>query len=233
MIPTIGYKFLRQGNRVPRSPATPLPASRLYDEWDQRVFFEVIREVETDEPGEEREGDLKIVTSLFHDVMDLRLHKLLLRGHHIKILMMDPENRSLIQARYSRHRKDFGRSPAERALRNLTRQIVQLTTQLPQAARDERPECTGTIEVRLSNIMPCGFLVLTRRRALLGAMLAHRSYIEGGPMTEISRDNSTLWELLNGDWQARWEDAKRVASNHTSEKAKQRSWRGARAGRSA
>jgi DNA-binding winged helix-turn-helix (wHTH) protein len=213
-----GYKFLCEPKMIPRpsdgasqGSEAFTSASRLYSEWDQRLFFDLLDEVESAGPRDgEDQGDLRILSSLFHDVMDLQLHKLLLKDRHIKIVVMNPANRALIRSRY-KLRQDFelpGMLPERKALKDLRQQIAQLTA-LPRKVRAEKRDCRGTIEVRVSDLMPCGFLILTRNRALLGAMLADRSYVEGGPMIDVKPQDSTLWEMLNADWRARWEDAKR------------------------
>jgi DNA-binding winged helix-turn-helix (wHTH) protein len=166
-----GYEFLctpkviqRPPNHNPAKTARTISASpRLHEKWNKHVFLDVLDEVQNGDGAAKQEGDLRIVSSLFHDVMDLGLQELLLNGKHIKILVMNPKNIGLIRARYSRHRKDFGNYPERKALKDLKEQIGQLS-RLPGDLRAETGDCRGSIEVRVSNIMPCGFLVLSRTR---------------------------------------------------------------------
>lgn len=222
-----GYEFLCRPTVVPRSPSTTgtklhVVSARpeLYENWHphaSHAFLNLLEEIHGDAAGDSREGDLKIVSSLFHDVMDMGLQDLLLRGKHIKIIVMNPKNQALIRSRYSRHRKDFGPHPDRKALSDLKRQIRELT-QMPIDLSGESGQCHGTVELRVSDIMPPGFMVLSKRRALLGAMLAHRSYNRGGPAVDVRPEHTELWQLLNADWKARWADGKTV-SQHKSTKA--------------
>ena len=60
--------------------------------------------------------------------------------------------------------------------------------------------------------MPCGFVVMTKKKILFGGMLAHLAYDEGGPMIEVRPANTELWALLNDDWKERWASAEAEAN---------------------
>jgi hypothetical protein len=116
----------------------------------------------------------------------------------MKILFMNPANESLTDARYSL-RKD---RPAERCLRELREQIADIERFASQNRPDGHNTHRGTVEYGLSDSMPCGFVVHTRGRALVGNFLAHTSYTRG-PMLEIHAWTEA-WEQLYLDWKARW-----------------------------
>jgi hypothetical protein len=133
----------------------------------------------------------------------MHLDALLRRNVRIKILMLNPENEALVKARHSL-RKD---KSMERALRELKEQIEEIE-KLAHAypASGERG---GTVELGLSDMMPCGFVVHTKHAALLGIFPAHDSYV-AGPMLEIRSDTET-WRTLYTDWKERWQDAKQTS----------------------
>jgi len=191
-IPTYGYKFLadvrRQGD---------VGGIEAFLAWDHPRFFELLSRVERQEGDE----DLRIVTVAFSGgVTNLHLEKLLARTARIRIVMMNPENRDLLKARHGL-RKD---------------------TKTPQKGRieieEQLEELTGimadypTLEVRLSDAMPGGFVAHSKNWAVAGMFLAHCSYVKG-PMIEVSADTDT-WKHLYTDWRVRWDNAKRFPADH-------------------
>ena len=182
-----------------RLPAPAAPEPKL---WDSDVFNKLLAEVE---PANDGKADLRIVSSLFHNIFNLGLDKPLSRNCQVEILVMNPAKEDLVRSRY-KLRTDFARgdrTPVEKAMDDLKEQILHLP-QLPQMLRLNG----GSVAVRVSDIMPCGFLAMTRKQAILGTMLAHLPYDRGGPMIAITSENMQLWHLLEADWEARWADAK-------------------------
>jgi DNA-binding winged helix-turn-helix (wHTH) protein len=186
-IPTWGYKFLadvrRQGD---------VGGIEAFLTWDHPRFFELLSRVERH--GDEKE-DLRIVTVAFSGgVTNLHLEKLLARNARIRIVMMNPENRDLLKARHGLRRDpktpEKGRSEIEEQLEELAGIMAEYPT----------------LEVRLSDAMPGGFVAHSKDWALTGMFLAHCSYVKG-PMIEVSADTET-WKHLYTDWFVRWEAAK-------------------------
>jgi Transcriptional regulatory protein, C terminal len=201
-LPKRGYRFLpkvlREGD---------LGGIEVFGEWNRARFYELLGSVER---GPEHDhDDLRIVTTGFNQgISELDLTGLLRRHVRVKILMMNPENDALISARYSL-RKD---KPKPRALRELREQIAEIESLSKKYPPATSGEPKGMLELRLSDIMPAGFMVHSREWALLGVFLAHDTYA-AGPMLEI-RSDIELWERLRADWDARW----KVAHNPTRKK---------------
>ena len=105
----------------------------------------------------------------------------------IKILFLNPTNSQLIHAGRFGLRVDA--YTPDRAMVDLRNQIGWLKA-LPNEARMENPECKGTLQVHVSDIMPSGFVVHTRTWAVIGLMPARESYVEG-PLIEVHPDSST------------------------------------------
>jgi len=190
----------------------------LRPKWDNDVFEKVLKEVEHS-PGDD--ADLRILTTMFYDVVDKHLHlqELVEKNCRIQILFTNHENRSLIKARYMLRTAWSGKdeTPEQQALDKLEDQIHKLRNVIPLEAKKRRAGNTGTIEVRESDVMPCAFLVMTRKRILFGGMLAHLAYDEGGPMVEVRTENAELWALLNDDWRERWTSAEQEAQRRAEE----------------
>lgn len=165
------------------------------------AIYELLGKVERGTHKEEE--DLRIVTTGFNSgVSELDLEGLLRRNVRVRIVMMNPQNGALIDARYSL-RKDRTK---ERAVRELNEQIMEIQKLASQFPPVVSPEPKGTLELKLSDTMPCGFLVHSKNWALLGMFLAHDSYV-AGPMLQI-RSDTELWKKLRLDWDARWATAK-------------------------
>jgi hypothetical protein len=138
-------------------------------------------------------GDLRISTTFFIDYFGLREDVLLAlreKGASVKILLMNPDNPALMQARFGLRKDGLG---FDRAKGDLLSDMHSL-------------EDFPNIEVRVSDSMPCGFVAHSNEWAVVGLMPAHASYVTG-PMIETS-SNSRLWSMLHEDWKVRWGAAK-------------------------
>lgn len=189
-----GYKWLLEVKRE----GGPVEA---YQKWDRARFYALMRDLKRGPVGDTE--DLRIVASAIGAGLDEMDFKGLLRkGVRIKVLILNPENTALTHARYSL-RKD--KLPS-RCLRELNEEVADLQhyeKQFPPHGVDETSE-RGSLELGLSDIMPCGFVVHTRDWAVLGVYPAHDSFL-GGPMIEM-HSKSDAWETLHTDFKERWQD---------------------------
>jgi hypothetical protein len=112
------------------------------------------------------------------------------KGVKVKVLLMDPDNSALMQARFGLRQDGLG---FERAQGDLLSDLRSLST-------------FPNIEVRVTDSMPCGFVAHSKERVVLGIMPSHASYVVG-PMIESCAD-SRLWRMLEEDWNIRWNAAK-------------------------
>jgi len=192
------YEVLRHASERTQAKALHEPSNRsavLHQTWDQERFFKLLNRVEPGDVNQEHEGDgdLRITTTFFISYFDLRkkaLLELCAKGVRIKVLLMNPDNAELMQARFGL-RKD-GLTP-DKAKPDLEAEIGRLAD-------------FPSIEVRISDSMPCGFVAHSRNWAIVGLMPAHDSYVFG-PMIETSAGTPT-WQMLGEDWKARWEAAR-------------------------
>ena len=111
----------------------------------------------------------------------------------------------LIDARFRLRTDTF---TPKKAMQQGKDQIAWLKT-LPKRTKG----CTGTIEVLVSDLMPCGFVALSKTTVVSGIFPAEEYYSEG-PMITASR-NSSVWEMYDSDWKARWGDAMSKAKSST------------------
>jgi hypothetical protein len=194
-----GYEFLLDVERK-----GDLGSVQVFAKWSRERFYGLLEKLER---GDEQEDeDLRIATTGFNaGVSELGLERLLNRHVRIRVIMVNPLNRPLLDARYLL-RKD-------RTKKYNIRELNQQVSDLSELAREYPPhplsvEPRGMIELKLSDAMPCGFVAHTKSRALLGIFVAHDSYI-AGPMFEI-RSESEIWETLYTDWKARWEQGHKI-----------------------
>ena len=160
-----------------------------FHEWDK--LYDLLDEIERGD-GEE---DLRIMTSYFIDWVSIQqpLRRLLRKDVRIKILLMNPENKELVEARFGIRCDSASPSEVEPELQ---RQIKSL----------ENDPLLKKIEVLQSDIMPSGFVVLTSKWIIFGFMPAKGPYKEG-PMIRDTSD-SDIWKLFDDDWKIRWEQKK-------------------------
>jgi DNA-binding winged helix-turn-helix (wHTH) protein len=192
--PTLGFQFVmgvqRQGDPV-----------GSVDVWSPSRFFEFIQSTEHDEHGAQE--DLRFVTTAFSGgVTELKLPRLLKRGVRVSIILMDPKNRELVTARNLLRSREF----------SVSRATAQIEEQLAELGRLKR-DFEKALQVGVSAAMPPGFVAHSRRGALIGALLAQGSYVEG-PMSFIP-PNTEIWEALHIDWNRRWDDALRHSRTET------------------
>lgn len=203
-LPRRGYRFL-----VDVQSKGDIGRVQVFAEWSRARFYELLGTVERG--SEQDRDDLRIVTTGFNQgISELDLTGLLRRNVRVSILMMNPQNDALVDARYSL-RED---KPKPRALRELKEQIAEIDQLSGKFRQSGSAEPKGSLELRLSDIMPCGFMVHSKEWALLGIFLANDTYASG-PMLEI-RSDSELWKKLHSDWNARWKAA------HASTRKKER-----------
>jgi hypothetical protein len=161
--------------------------------WRPGLFSDLLNNV-TRGAGEE---DLRIVTVAFGcGIQELGLDRLLKKGARVHIVMMDPKEKNLLEARHGLREDTM--TPAQGKV-EIERQIGELRN-IAQRARDNKYQ--GELKLKLSKAMPAGFVVHSRRRAIVGLFLATCSYSHG-PMIEVHHDTD-VWQKLYDDWFARW-----------------------------
>ncbi len=184
-----GYRFLldvqKQGDL----------GVEVFPRWRQKVFFDLLDKVTFDKKDDE---DLRFVTFFFTcGVLDLGLDKLLKNGARIRIVLIDPDENWIWEARFGL-RKDAITPGKAKAL------AIGQIEDLKSIAREARKaKATGTIELKLSKSMPSAFIAHSGKRAVTGMLLTPCSYV-AGPMIEVLRDTEP-WEKLYEDWLVRWE----------------------------
>ena len=179
----------------------PVLNDPFMQKWSSARFYELLSQVRAaGDRHSAQHGDVRILTSFFIDITAITpvIQQMLERGVRFQICLMNPDNRDLLYARFAL-RKD-GNLP-EHARSQILRQ-VKVLTELPERMRD----CTGAIQVRVSDLMPCGFVFHTRESIVFGLMPIEWSY-EVGPMIRVSADSET-GKVLSDDWNARWAAAK-------------------------
>ena len=187
--------------RLRKDVVKPAEDALFTQKWSQMKLYSLLSQVShgADIKAKE-EGDVRILTTFFIDFEELTpwLEKLLKNGVHFKILLANPENEALIRSRFE-IRKD-GNTPEE-ARRTLEKQI-RILTALPGSLDD----CTGSLVVKVSDLMPCGFVVQSRSWMLCGMMPCEWSYVIG-PMIKVE-PGMEMWKMLTDDWKSRWAVAK-------------------------
>lgn len=179
-----GYKFIapvRSEGDLDRLDGSP--------RWKDETFHRFL-----DQTPEKAE--LRIVATGFQfNPSELPFDQLRKRGVNIKIIIMNPHNSALVEARHGL-REDKTFDDCVYSLKEQVRALPRL------AVPPEGHDPAGKLEWRLSDAMPCGFVVHSSHGALVGLYLAHWSYTKG-PMIEV-RPNSSLWKELYHDWESRW-----------------------------
>lgn len=202
-----------ENSGIQRLPLVPAAASvgvcnnATISGWDPTRLFEVLRGITRCEQEEE---DLRIVTTAFNRnaFPEDDLERLLLKDVRVKILVMDPQNEELVRAR-NEGRTDETASEMQAAIKAQIEVLNKLKT-IPQTIE----KCRGTLDVLPSDLLPFGFVLHTRHKAIIGLLLAHTSFSKG-PMIEVERNaQPQLWDTLKVDWKARWDRA--VAKSNSS-----------------
>jgi hypothetical protein len=188
-------RLAKPGTYFPPQTIQSAPNDVLFShEWRNHRFYELLRTVRRGEEKAE-DDDLRIVTTQFIAVMELGLEELLDRGVRIKILMMNPKNRRLLEARFKIRSDGYDPKHAAEGIREQIERLKQMGCYV--AGRSN-----GTLQVRVSDLMPSCFCVCTREWALVGLFLGQWAYVRG-PMIEVQSGTKT-WETLNADFEARW-----------------------------
>lgn len=191
------YEALRKSSdRVSASGVRERPNRGLtiQDKWDMPTLYKLMKRIESF--GAERgpgNVELRISTSFFIDYFGLREEVLLplnSKGVRIQILFMNPDNHSLLDARFGLRQDDL---ITDRARHDLLSDLRALS-KFPN------------VEVRVSDSMPCGFVAQCAEWAVLGLMPSQASYVTG-PMIQAPA-GSHLWETLHQDWNLRWNAAR-------------------------
>jgi DNA-binding winged helix-turn-helix (wHTH) protein len=143
--------------------------------------------------------DVRIVTNgLFPGRHDMDYEGYLRAGLRFRIVMMNPENMTLLKGRYDLRGKDY---TSEKAQPDLRQQIEYLERIMPEFPED-------ALQICLSNAISAGYIVHTAEWALLGIFPAHGSPVLG-PMIEVD-PNTSLWHTLHKDWKIRWDNPARL-----------------------
>ena len=156
--------------------------------WSIRHYHEML---ETVEPGDGPE-DIRIVNMAFDSVSELGLENLLLRGLRIRIVLTNPDHAPLLMAATLIRKGSISSEEQKNLIEDNIRQFGRL-------ANSRYP---GTLEWRVSDVMPIGFLTHTSKWAILGLPLARTTY-HGGSMLEIP-GGTPMWNVLQEEWFYRW-----------------------------
>jgi hypothetical protein len=154
-------------------------------------------------PNPNEEHDLRIFTTAFAFRVDddqpilKSLSKLLVDRVKISILLINPRNVSLADARF-RLRADLDKTMERRTAKALDALYDQILWLSDEAAK------FPSLKIRFTNTMPSGFLALNAHRALLGLFVATTSYARA-PHIEAGK-GSVLWKTLKKEWDDRWTD---------------------------
>jgi DNA-binding winged helix-turn-helix (wHTH) protein len=197
-VPGLGYKFLVDvvSKTTTEQQATPAADSiQIIELWEDKRFISFLSETTRGEEPDE-DGDLRIWTVAFSGggVPDV-IRTLLERNVRINILLV---NETLTRVR-TKVRDDITQ---DKAVRRLKAQLDDLETMRSLSSQ-------GSLEVRETDVMPCGFVAHNRHGALLGLFLATESYARG-PMIDAAA-GSRLWQSLMKDWRKLWADTEHKA----------------------
>jgi DNA-binding winged helix-turn-helix (wHTH) protein len=168
--------------------------------WSTSKYFKMLAGIEHVGESEFPE-DLRMDAMGFPGILDVEFEPLLKRGVNIKVIitnqahsathnMIDdlPKGSAIRESYYMRQHTDL----AEQGHVALFKNLASL-------------KYPGKIEWRVSNAMLPGFLTHTHKWAVMGLLLANRSYLSG-PMIEFP-GNSQMWKTLYDDWKMRWDNA--------------------------
>jgi len=160
--------------------------------WSTRRLLEFFAKLRRNDEDKE---DLRIVTSgLVPSRQDLDLEDYLRRDIRIRIVMINPANRSLLEARYALRQDKYTTDDAESDIAKQVEHLRDLMALYPP----------GTLEVHLSNAMPSGLIFHAKEWAVLGMFPAQGSYFLG-PLIETTQ-HTALWRNLYDDWKIRWDN---------------------------
>jgi len=167
-----------------------------FQKWSNARFFDLISKVTRNEDDTE---DLRLLTTAFLSIQDMRFEDLLQNKVRVRIVMVNPENWPLMTARNALRTDDISPEEAQRLGRQ---QIATLT-------RMKAKYSAGALDWRLSDAMPCALIAHTRDWALFGIFPAQGSYLTG-PMIDVE-GGTELWRTLYEDWKLRWDNPAKPA----------------------
>lgn len=206
-----GYCLVVPFKRRPITDSPLRAGTEHKDRWDQKLFDWIIDRIT---PANDGQPDLRLMSSMFFDATDIDMHNLLTRGLAVQVLTMNPANQELMYARYGA-RKDEFELPLGALQRKLNKQIQRFERDFDKAKKDVEAWTSGggagrlkvsrpkpDLDVKVSDVMPVGFLCLTRRVCVVSLMPAHTNYKEAQML--IGDNHSQLWKDMNMDWQERW-----------------------------
>jgi hypothetical protein len=166
----------------------------IHSAWENSRFLKILSEVQ---PSNDKDiqavdkEDVRISTTGFSSFPEDELLSLIHRGVRIKILMLNPERTEIVRAR------NEGRTDGEKEAHALN----AIYTQIDRLSNHQKfPK--EKISLKVSNLMPFGFVLHTREKAVLGLLWSMCSYTRG-PMIEID-STEKLWKTLKDDWNVRW-----------------------------
>ena len=171
----------------PKSALNLSPDGQIIFPWSQNELDHLLRDAQAG-------TEVKILNTAFIDwsVIRPRVAELLGKGVHVKIVMMNPDNPALVAARFMR-RVDHVPAQAEALIREQLVDFERLS--MKQGLR-------GTLEVRLSDVMPFAFFVQNAEVILLGLLSPLSAYHEGPLIKVVAR--SPLGVKLEKDWLGYW-----------------------------
>jgi DNA-binding winged helix-turn-helix (wHTH) protein len=168
---------------------------RGYSQWNRLRFQEMVASIARG-PDTESEDVRLLITHMgasFFEALDLKV--LMRRKIRVRAVILNPKNTVLINARYA-PRTDMLKDKLLRDVDEQAHEVAAFAQKNPVSPNN------GSFEYRVSDLMPCGFVLHTRKWAIVGLFLAHTVYTDG-PLFEIHA-GSEAWEQLRLDWQARW-----------------------------
>jgi hypothetical protein len=163
--------------------------------WSNEHFFELFGKITRNDDDAE---DVRI-TCFRTDIENHGFQELLQRHVRIRIILTNPDNMHLLRARYGLRADETSPEYVQDRIRRQLVLLQQIKNQFP----------SETLEWRVSDAMPCGFLVHTRHWALLGLFPVQGSYTIG-PMIETPF-GTPLWQMLYDDWKLRWDNPAKPA----------------------
>jgi hypothetical protein len=181
-------------------------------EWSR--LWDLMEGIERGDAGSE--ADLRLATTGFVNQTGIVqiCRRLLKKGVRIQIIMMNPDNAVLLDARFGVRGQSLagdGLSPEQGRL-DIVRQLdvfKRLSVAHRRQERQDEPQGRpgGSLEVYTSDRQPVGFYALTDRWVMFGMMPVTGSFLTG-PVLEAG-SGSDLWRLLREDWEERLKDARR------------------------
>jgi hypothetical protein len=193
----IVFKSLSEGSSSRKVGQVDWPSDDVkVKTWSETKLRSLLRALEKGQPREDDEADVRISTSAFppNECPEEELVNLTKKGFRVEVIMTNPERWDLVK---SRNEARTDEESLEEALDSIRVQSGRLLRHLSPS------EIPGSkSKLKYSNLMPVGFYVLTRDKALYGGLWSHTSFSKG-PIIEAQKGNP-LYAALEADWRARW-----------------------------